>query len=131
MSHLTLVAADSAPTSKTTAPGRTLHSEFLATELAPGISIEKACYPSVVLFEMRCQPTPHELAQGRLLLYGAGLLYLEEDAFEPGYILLEKPLKFAARFPDLKHLIPLLLHSKIRVLSNPTPIERPGLAIVT
>lgn len=131
MSHLTLVATNPSLTRKTTAAGGTLLSEFLAAELAPGISIEKACYPSVVLFEQRCQPAPMELAEGRLLLYGAGLIYLEEDPFEPGYILLEQPLKFAAKFPNLKHVIPFVLHSKrIWVLSGSTPIAHPGLAIV-
>ncbi|MDO3535936.1 hypothetical protein [Ralstonia pseudosolanacearum] len=131
MSHLTLVATNPSLTRKTTAAGRTLLSEFLAAELAPGISIEKACYPSVVLFELRCQPTPHELAKGRCLLQGAGLVYLEEDPFEPGYIVLDAPLKFAEKFPHLKHVIPFVLHSKrVWVLSGSTPIAHPGLAIV-
>jgi len=131
MSHLTLVAANPSLTRKTAAAGGTLLSEFLAAELAPGISIEKACYPSVVLFEQRCQPTPLELAQGRRLLDEAGLVYLEEDPFEPGYILLEQPLKFAAKFPNLKHVIPFVLNSeRVWVLSGSTPIAHPSLAIV-
>ncbi|MCG7399692.1 hypothetical protein [Caballeronia zhejiangensis] len=131
MSHLTLVASNPSLTRKTTVAGRTLLSEFLAAELAPGISIEKACYPSVVLFELRCEPTPLELAQGRRLLDGAGLLYVEEDAFAPGYIVLDKPLKFAAKFRHLAHVIPFVLHSKkVWVLSGSTPIAHPGLAIV-
>jgi hypothetical protein len=130
MSHLTLVATNPSLTRKTTAPGRTMLNEFLAAELAPGISIEKACYPSVVLFQMRCQPTPMDLAQCRRLLDGAGLIYVEEDAFTPGYIVLDKPLKFAAKFPNLEHVIPFVLRSKVWVLSGSTPIAHPGLAIV-
>ena len=130
MSHLKLVATDSSPTRATKAASRTLCSELLAAELAPGISIEKACYPSVVLFEMRCQPAPLEIAQSKILLRAAGLIYVEEDAFAPGYLVLEQPLKFAAKFPDLEHVIPFVLHSKVRVPSDSTAFARPGLAIV-
>jgi hypothetical protein len=111
--------------------GRSLLSEFLEAELSPGLSVEKACYPSVLLFEMRCQPSPYELAMGRRQLYGAGLLYIEEDAFEPGYVILDKPLKFAEKFPHLKHVIPFVLHSKgVWVLSGASPVSHSGPTLV-
>lgn len=106
-------------------PGRELLREFLAAELAPGLSIEKACYPSVALFEGLYTPTPHEQSLGRRLLYQAGLLYLEHDPFEPGHVIIEHPLKFAERFPELKHVIPFLLHAKgVWVLSDAAPVEQ-------
>lgn len=48
---LTLVATNPLLARKATAVDRTPLSEFLAAELALGISIEKACYPPVALFE--------------------------------------------------------------------------------
>lgn len=111
--------------------GRALLHEFLAAELAPGLSIEKACYPSLALFEQLYQPTPHEQSQGRCLLRQAGLVYLEHDPFEPGHVIIEKPLKFAERFPDLKHVIPFVLHSKgVWVLSDAAPVEHTRPALV-
>lgn len=112
-------------------PGRTLLRALLEAELAPGLSVEKACYPSVVLFEQPCQPGPLEIAQGRRLLDEAGLIYLEDDPFEPGYILLDKPLKFATKFPHLKHIIPFVLHSKgVWVLSGGAPVAHTGPTLV-
>lgn len=70
-------------------------------------------------------------SQGRRLLEQAGLVYLEHDPFEPGRVIIEKPLKFAEQFPRLKHVIPFVLHSKgVWVLSGATPVAHPGLTIV-
>lgn len=111
--------------------GRTLLKEFLNAELAPGISVEQACYPSVVLFELACQPEPIEIAKAQRLLMDAGIVYLEDDPFEPGHVVLDKPLKFAAKFPHLKHIIPFVLHSKgVWVLSDGAPVSRPGPSLV-
>lgn len=131
MSHLTLVASKSSQLSETTVARRTLLDEFLATELAPGISIEKACYPCVVLFELECQPAPMEIAQGSRLLMAAGLVYLEDDPFEPGYIVLAQPQKFAQKFPNLAHIIPFILDTKkVPVLSDSPLIARRRLTVV-
>jgi hypothetical protein len=83
------------------------------------------------MFEQREQPSPLEFAKGRRLLYRAGLLYLEEDAFEPGYVLLQKPLMFAENFPHLKHVIPFVLHSKgVWFLSGASPVAHSGPTLV-
>ena len=111
--------------------GRTLLNEFLNAELSPGISVEKACYPSVVLFESAIQPDPHELAIAHRMLMDAGIVYLEDDPFEPGHVVLDKPLKFAAKFPHLKHIIPFVLHSKgVWVLSGGAPVAHTGPTLV-
>ena len=131
MSHLTLVASESSQLSETTVARRTLLDEFLAAELAPGISIEKACYPSIILFELECQPTPMEVAQSQRLLMAAGLVYVEHDPFEPGYIVLAQPKKFAEKFPNLTHVIPFILDmKKVPVLSDSPLIARRRLTIV-
>lgn len=102
-----------------------LLTELLKAELAPGLTVETACYPSIVLFEMPSQPAPRELAQGRRLLRAAGLVYLEEDAFEPGYVLVDDTAKFEAKFPHLRHLVPFFVQSKgVRVLSGAANVKR-------
>ncbi len=104
--------------------GRTLLAEFLEAELAPGLTVEQACYPSADLFERRVQPTPHQVAEARCLLRGAGLVYIEEEVFEPGYVKLKEPHKFGERFPHLKHVIPFVLHSEgVWVMSGATPVR--------
>jgi len=141
MSHLTFVAPSS-PSLKSTATGtpflpaqrgavlrngRTSGGPlqtFLDAELAPGLSIEEACYPSIALLEMRSQPTLHEQVEARRLLDQAGLIYLEHDAFEPGHVIIEQPLKFAARLPHMEYVIPFVLRAKgVWVLSDASPVE--------
>lgn len=116
---------------RSAAPRSSLLQEFLDTELEPGLTIEQACFPSVVLFEQREQPRPHELANGRILLNGAGLQYLEADAFEPGHVILRDQARFLARFPHLAAVVPLLLQAKgVMVCSGVTAVA-PALSLVT
>ena len=116
---------------QTTKSAPSLLQVFMSTELEPGLTIETACYPSMVLFEMRVQPEPMQLAQGRVLLRQAGLLYLEMDAFEHGYILVDDEKLFLRRFPHLAAVVPLLKQVKgVLVCSGAAALEPLGLALV-
>lgn len=119
------------PPTRTAAPRSSLLQGFLDTELEPGLTIEQACYPSMILFELREQPTPHQLANGRILLNRAGLQYLEEVAFEPGHIILRDQAKFLARFPHMAPVVPLLLQVKGVMVCSGAAAVAPGLTLVT
>lgn len=85
----------------------------------------------MVLFELREQPTPHEVVEAQIQLRGAGLRYIEEEAFEPGHVILLDEGKFLARFPHLKPVVPLLRQKKgVMVCSGATAVA-PGLSLVT
>lgn len=92
--------------------GTDLLKEFLKIELTPGLTIETACYPCLAAMEFKDQPTPHVFVKHRRMLAAAGLAYYEVDPFEPGYIVIESPNLFIARFPDLKHMAPFIVFSE-------------------
>lgn len=116
---------------QTAAPRSSLLQELLTTELEDGLTVEQACFPSAVLFELKEQPTPHQLAKGRILLRGAGLQYVEEVAFETGYIIMKDPEKFLGRFPHLAAVVPLLQQANGVFVCSGGAAVAPGLALVT
>lgn len=116
-------------------PGRDMLRAFLAAELAPGLTVEEACYPCLFEIPLEEQPSVHEVMHGRLLLEGAGIFYCVVDTTEPGYVMLDDPELFAKRFPRLQHLIPFVLQSQgVWVRSNGVPVaggrRAPALAVI-
>lgn len=132
MTHLRIVGGTGSQPSPST-NSRELFRAMLSAQLAPGLTVEQACYPSFDVMDWPTPPTCKQMHDARQLLSQAGLKYVEESMLYPGFVALENAQLFEIRFPWLAHVIPAMQRVRgvyVQSGGQPAAHDKPRIGIV-